>query len=304
VVSERVISAGILVILVLHYLGALTDFQRTLEDITLPIGKSHFNLWQACTAVLLAVITLFVSMWISSLIEARLMGSRLDPNLRVVLSKFTRALLLLVGVLVALSVAGIDLTVLSVFGGALGVGIGLGLQKIASNYIAGFTILLDRSLRMGDVITVDGRYGVVAGLTARYVRLRGLDGVETIVPNETLVTTSVLNHSPATREIFMSLPFTVAYDTDLELAMRLLVEAADAQPRVLQDNFKPKGYVSRFGDNGVELLLGFWIRDPEQGRQNLTSEINLAAWRAFQKHGIRLPFPQREVRLLNDAART
>src|SRR5207253_6185468 len=157
-----------------------------------------------------------------------------DRNVRVVLAKFFRAMLILVGVLVALSVVGIDLTVLSVFGGALGVGIGLGLQKLASNYIAGFTILLDRSIRMGDMITVDNRFGVVTAVTSRYVVVRSLDGVEAIVPNETLVITTVLNHSYSNKEIKIGLPMQISYDSDLELAIKLMEQVALGEPRTLR----------------------------------------------------------------------
>src|SRR5712691_3056676 len=157
-----------------------------------------------------------------------------DTNARVVVAKLFRALLLLIGVLIALSVVGIDITVLSVFGGALGVGIGLGLQKLASNYIAGFTILLDRSIRVGDMVTVDNRFGVVSKVTARYVVVRSLDGVEAIVPNETLVTTTVLNHSYTSKEIKIGVTLQVAYGTDLDAAMRLMTEVALAQQRVLR----------------------------------------------------------------------
>src|SRR5206468_6570745 len=165
-------------------------------------------------------------LWLSGLIEQRLQrAATLDSNVRAVLSKFVRALLLAVGLLVALQAVGIDLTVLTVFGGALGVGIGLGLQKLASNYIAGFTILLDRSIRLGDVITVDNRFGVVARVTSRYVIVRSFDGVEAVVPNETLVTTTVLNHSYSDREIRMAVTVQVGYDTDVEHALQLM-EAA------------------------------------------------------------------------------
>ncbi len=146
----------------------------------------------------------------------------LEGNLRVVLARFVRALLLVVAILLSLQAVGIDLTVLSVFGGALGVGIGLGLQKLASNYIAGFTILMDRSVRIGDLVTVDNRYGTVAKVTARYVVVRSLDGVEAIVPNETLVTTTVLNHSYTNKNARVAVNVQVSYDTDLDAALELM----------------------------------------------------------------------------------
>jgi small-conductance mechanosensitive channel len=299
--SERVLSIVIWIALILYYTGLLDDVQSALDEVKFVWGKHQFTLWQAGNALLLVGLTLFLSLWLSTLIEVRVMSvQRLDLNLRVLLAKFTRALLLLIGVLIALDATGIDITVLSVFGGALGVGIGLGLQKIASNYIAGFTILLDRSIRLGDMITVDSRYGAVTALTGRYVVVRSLDGIEAIVPNETLVTTTVLNHSRSSKEVRLALHFSVAYDTDLDLAMRLLIEAATKQARVLREPFAPQAYVAKFGDSGIELELGLWIKDPEEGRLNVSSDVNLAAWQAFNEHGVRMPYPQHEVRVLGE----
>jgi small-conductance mechanosensitive channel len=301
--SERTLSFAIWIALILYYSGLLGEVQIALDEVKFVLGKHQFTLWQAGNALLLIGLTLFMTLWLSSLIEVRLMSvHRLDLNLRVVLAKFARALLLLIGVLIALDASGIDITVLSVFGGALGVGIGLGLQKIASNYIAGFTILLDHSIRLGDMITVDNRYGAVTALTGRYVVVRSLDGVEAIVPNETLVTTTVLNHSRSSREVRLALSFLVAYDTDLNLAMRLLIEAAMQHPRVLRDKFAPQAYVVRFGDNGIELELGLWIEDPEEGRLNVSSDVNIAAWQAFREHDVHMPYPQREVRIVGDVS--
>ncbi len=201
--------------------------------------------------------------------------------------------------LIALSFVGIDLTVLSVFGGAVGVGIGLGLQKLASNYIAGFTILLDRSIRVGDMITVDNRFGVVSKVTARYVVVRSLDGVEAIVPNETLVTTTVLNHSYTNKEIKIGLPVQISYDSDLDLAMKLMEQVALGESRTLRAvATAPLVNVLGFADNGIDLELAVWINDPENGQANLKSALNVSIWKAFQTNGIKIPFPQREVRLL------
>jgi small-conductance mechanosensitive channel len=219
----------------------------------------------------------------------------------VVMAKLFRALLILIGVLIALSTVGIDLTILSVFGGALGVGIGLGLQKLASNYIAGFTILLDRSIRVGDMITVDGRFGVVSTVTSRYVVVRSLDGVEAIVPNETLVTTTVLNHSYSSREIKIGVPIQISYDSDLDLAIRLMTQVALSEARTLRTaDIAPLVNVLGFAENGINLELAVWINDPEKGQGNLKSSLNISIWKAFQANGIKIPFPQREVRLSRD----
>jgi small-conductance mechanosensitive channel len=205
--------------------------------------------------------------------------------------------------LIALQAIGLDLTILSVFGGALGVGIGLGLQKLASNYIAGFVILMDRSIRLGDLVTVSDRQGVVTSVTSRYCVVRSLDGVEAIVPNETLVTTTVLNHSFSAKDVRVAIVIPVAYGTDLERALAVLCEVARDHPRVDSEPARaPAAFIVRFGENGIDLELGVWIRDPENGQLNVKSEINLAVWKAFQAAGIAVPFPQREVRLVGTAA--
>jgi small-conductance mechanosensitive channel len=248
---------------------------------------------------MVVILTIAATLWLSGLVEQRLQhAANLDSSVRAVVSKLLRAALLVVGVLISLRVIGFDLTLLTVFGGALGVGIGLGLQKLASNYIAGFTILLDRSIRLGDNITVDNRFGVVAKVTARYVVVRGADGVDAIVPNEALVTTTVLNHSYSSREIRLAVPVQVSYDSDVPLALKLMEAAARAEPRVLGAPNEPMGYLVRFADNGIELELGVWINDPENGQLNIRSALNQSILRAFKANGIRIPFPQRELRVI------
>ena len=297
--SERVLSYSIWLALILYFLGILQETVKLMEQAEFSVGKHQFSLWQMVSGVFLIAITILASLWLSRLLEAKLMEkTHLDMSLRVVLGKFFHALFLLIGVLFALSAVGIDLTALSIFGGALGVGIGLGLQKIASNYIAGFTILLDRSIRLGDLITADNRSGVVTQLTARYVVVRGADGVATIIPNDILVINTVLNHSYGGKETRLALPVQISYDSDLEFAIRILEEVGRAHPRALSGEHAPKAALVRFADHGIDLELGVWINDPEQGQLNIRSEINLAIWRAFREHGIRIPYPQREVRLL------
>src|SRR5439155_678037 len=238
------------------------------------------------------VLTLIITLWISGLIEQRLsQATQFDANLRVVFGKFVRAILLVVGVLIALQAIGFDLTLLSVFGGALGVGIGLGLQKLASNYIAAFTILMDRSIRLGDMVTVDGRYGSVSKVTSRYVVVRSLDGVEAIVPNETLVTTTVLNHSYSTRNVRVAVQVQISYDSDVDRALALMEEVGRGHERVLKTPDPPTAFLVSFGDNGIVLELGVWIADPEKGQLNLRSALNRGILKAFGENGIRLPFP-------------
>jgi small-conductance mechanosensitive channel len=194
---------------------------------------------------------------------------------------------------------GINLTTLSVFGGALGVGLGFGLQKIASNYVSGFIILLDHSIRLGNIISVGDDRGQVTRITTRFTVLRSLTGIEAIVPNEQLISSVVRNESYTDRQVRVALPVQVGYDSDLELAMRLLAESADAQPRVMKTPAADV-FVKEFADSGINLELGFWIADPENGFGKLRSDINLAIWHAFKQNGIQIPYPQREIRILGE----
>ena len=295
---ERFISTFVWVGLVLHLTGLLPDILDALDNLSFHLGKQRVSLLTILTALLSVAVTILVTLWLSRALENRVMRSeRLDTNLRVVLSKLIQVALPVIGVLIALPASGIDITVLSVFGGALGVGIGFGLQKIASNYVSGFIILLDRSIHLGDTLTVDNRYGVVAQLTARYLVLKSTDGTESIIPNETLITSTVINHSYTSREVRVTLPIQVAYQSDINRVMAIMLETAAQHPRVLADP-EPKTYLKNFGDNGIELELAIWISDPEEGQGNLRSDINLQLWEKFRAAGIEIPYPQRDVRII------
>jgi small-conductance mechanosensitive channel len=297
--SERVISYAIWGIMLLHFTGVLPGLWQELDAMEIPVGAKHISVFELLKGAVVVILTIAATLWLSGLLEQRLQrATRIDSSVRVVASKFLRAALLVLGVLIALQAVGIDLTLLAVFGGALGVGIGLGLQKIASNYIAGFTILLDRSIRLGDMITVDNRFGVVSRLTARYVVVRSLDGIEAIVPNETLVTTTVLNHSYTSREIRVGIPVQISYDSDVERALALMEQAARAQPRVLKVPNAPFAAVLRLGESGIDLELGVWINDPENGQGNLRSALYLAILKDFRASGIQIPYARRDVSIV------
>jgi small-conductance mechanosensitive channel len=189
-----------------------------------------------------------------------------------------------IALLLGLSMVGIDITALSVFSGALAVGLGLGLQKIASNYVSGFIILLDRSIRIGHVVSLDAATsGVVTQITARYTVLRTLTGTEVIIPNEYLVSNIVRNESYSDSRVRVVVSVQVAYGTDLEQAMRLMNEAAQAQARVLADP-APQVLLAAFAESGINLDLGFWIADPQEGTGGVRSAINMAIWRSFAEH--------------------
>jgi small-conductance mechanosensitive channel len=299
--SERAIAFTVWVGALLYFIGVLPQIRDELEGIKLPIGKPPISVYDVLESIAVVVVTVAITLWLSGLVERRLMrAAHLEMNFRVLLGRLIRAVLLALGVLIALRAIGFDLTLLSVFGGALGVGIGLGLQRFAANYIAGFTILLDRSVRLGDLITVEERTGTVAKVTSRYVVVRGGDGVEAIVPNESLTTKVVLNHhSPATTsDMRVAVNVTVSYDSDVERALRIMEELALAEPRVIKTANTPQAFLARFGDNGIELELGVWIRDPENGQLNLKSSLNRAILRAFAESGLRIASPQREFRLV------
>jgi small-conductance mechanosensitive channel len=297
--SERTVSFVIWGALLLYYIGVLPEVMSTLEGAELSIGRSKVNLLDLGRAGVIIVLSLMISLWVSGFVETWLMRMpNVDRNVRVVMAKVSRALMLILGLLITLPLLGIDLTVLSVFGGALGVGIGLGLQKLASNYIAGFTILLDHSIRIGDLVTVDNRSGVVTKATARYVVVRSLDGIEAIVPNETLVTTTVLNHSHSDRNVRVAIAVQISYESDLDRALQLMEEVALGEPRVLRGALAPMAVVVRFAENGIDLELGFWINDPETGHGNLRSAINRGIWKAFGSNDIQIPYPRRDVRVV------
>ena len=289
----------------LHITGLLPRIHAALEALSFQSGSHRFSLWLLVQAAAMIVVAMIVALTLARLVESRLMGvTQMNLSLRMALSKAARTVFLILAVLVALPAVGIDLTVLSVFGGALGVGIGFGLQKVASNYVSGFIILLDRSVRIGDLITVDSKYGQVSQINTRYTLLRSLDGTESIVPNEILITQTVINHSLSQPNVRVSLPVQVAYDTDLEQAEALMLQAAHDQKRVIFDDPDnlPRVFLKEFADNGILMELSVWIRDASEGQNNLRSDINWAIWRRFKAAGIEIPFPQRVVHLVSSAA--
>lgn len=302
--SERLVSTSIWLYLAMHIIGLLDPLIEAMRRVSFRLGTQRFDLWMLLSGVVMVLATLLAALWLAGMIENRLMAARhLDPNVRVVLGRVAKALLSLIALLLSLSLIGIDVTALSVFSGALAVGLGLGLQKIASNYVSGFIILLDRSIRIGNVVAVDATTsGVVTQITTRYTVLQTLTGTEVIIPNEYLVSNIVRNQSFTDTQVRLAAPVQVAYSTDLEQAMRLMEDAARAHTRVL-DNPPPRALLLAFADSGINLELGFWIADPQEGTGNVRSDVNLMIWRSFRENGIEIPFPQREVRLVGEACR-
>jgi small-conductance mechanosensitive channel len=300
--TEGMIVTVVWGMVALHLTGLLPELTDLLDELSFSVGNRKISVLLVFQAVVTAAVTLVATLWVGRLLESKVMhAEQIDMNLRVVFSKLLRVSLIVVGVLVALSAVGFDITLLSVFGGALGVGLGLGLQKIASNYVSGFIILLDRSLHLGDVLTVDGHYGLVYQLRARYLVLRKLDGTEVVIPNDTLITSTVINHSFSDRKAQVLMSVQVSYDSALEKAMHVMREVADKHPRVLADP-KPDVQVTGFGESGIDLQLSVWVDDPERGYGSLKSALFLNILEGFRGQGIEIPYPQREVRVLQQPA--
>ncbi len=295
---ERTISWFVWAAMVLWVSGLLPLILDELDQIKWKVGGTSLSVRTLIEGTLTAVAVLIFTLWISSAIESRLLRNTSggELSLRKALSNATRSLLMFVGLLMALSAVGIDLTALSVLGGAIGVGVGFGLQKLAANYVSGFVILAERSMRIGDNVRVDNFEGIITQINARYTVIRSLTGRESIVPNEMLIVNRVENLSLADSRVWQSTTVSVAYNTDVDHAMELLRQAALAQKRVLREPAPSVGLAS-FGADGLELRVGYWIGDPENGTDNLRSLINLDILRALREHGIEIPFPQRVVHL-------
>jgi small-conductance mechanosensitive channel len=302
---ERTISWLVWLGLVLWLSGLLPLILAELDTIHWRVGASSMSVRTLIEGTLTAGAVLIVALWISSAIETRLLRSAVgsELSLRKAVSNATRALLVFVGLLVALSAVGIDLTALSVLGGAIGVGIGFGLQKLAASYVSGFVMLAERSVRIGDMVRVDGFEGRITDINARYTVVRALTGRESIVPNEIFISSRIENLSLADSRVMLSTVVSVGYDSDVNLVLRLLSEAAAQQTRVLKDpDPVPSVNLTNFGADGLEFTLNFWVVDPENGQQNIRSLVNMAILRSLREHGIQIPYPQRVVHLPKAAA--
>lgn len=293
---ERTISWLAWIAMVLWVSGLLPVILEELDDIKWKVGNSTLSVRTMLEGALTASLVLLITLWISSAIEARLLrqatGSEL--SLRKAVSNATRVVLMFVGLLLALSAVGIDLTALSVLGGAIGVGVGFGLQKLAASYVSGFVMLAERSVRIGDNVRVDTFEGRITDINARYTVVRAPSGRESIVPNEMFISNRVENLSLTDSRVLQATVVSVGYDSDAALVMGLLKDAAAQQARVLRDP-EPSAALTNFGPDGLEFTLNYWIIDPENGQQNLRSDINLLVLRSLREHKIEIPYPQRVV---------
>lgn len=298
---ERLFSWLAWIAAVLWIVGLLPAVRAEMDQIRFTFGKSQISLLGLTEGVLSAGVVLVAALWISAALEKRVLRQAVhDQSLRKVAANTIRAALLLVGLLFALSAVGVDLTALSVLGGALGVGLGFGLQKLASNYVSGFVILFERSLRIGDTVRVDSFEGEVIDIKTRYTLIRATNGRESIVPNEKLITERIENLSLADPRILLTIDVSVGYDSDVEQVQRILVEAAMAADRVLEDP-APAARLARFGADGLEFSLLFWIADPANGQLNVRSDVNLRVLQGLRQAGITIPYPQRVVTVISSA---
>jgi len=285
-------------------LGWLDTIIQSLDSIGLSAGTTRITIWFVLRA--LATVTLFVvaSVWVARWIDRRINTvQELAPSTRIGIGKFAYAFLIGLGVLLGLQASGVDLTALTVFSGAIGLGLGFGLQAIAANFVSGFVLLMDRSIKPGDVIsfasttgTSTTGFGWVEELRGRHIVIRDRDGVATLVPNQNVITNPLINWSYGHPKVRLRLPVRISYENDVELALGLLLEAAD-HPRILRDP-PAVSRLMEFTDYGMEIELRFWIGDPAEGVNNVRSDVNRRIWALFRERGVTIPPAQREVRIL------
>lgn len=295
---ENSITLSAWTLAALYLLGWLPAVSRALDALALDVGETHISLLLVIKLAFSLGTLVLAAMWAGRAIERKLESlPNLDATLKVALAKISKVTLAALAILIALRAVGIDLTALAVLGGAFGVGLGFGLQRIAANLVSGFILLFERSIRPGDLISIGEKLGTVKQLHARYIVVKSRDGSETLIPNENVISSPVTNWSYTDRSVRVTIPIQISYNDDPEHAMSLLLEAAQNSDRVLKKP-APVAQLSGFGENGIHLELRLWLDDPEEGIASVKSAVNLSVWRLFKQHGITIPYPQREVRLI------
>lgn len=281
-------------------LGPLTTI---LDSFAMGFGDLRISVLTIIQGILILIVLLWLAAATSGMMERRIHAMpNLTPSIQVLLTKTTKMVLMALAIFAAISATGLDLSIFAFFGGALGLGLGFGMQRIVSNLVSGVILLLDRSVKPGDFIAVGETYGWVDSLGARYVAVVTRDGTEHLIPNEELITTRVENWSHSNNLARLRVPVGVAYDTDLDSAIAICVEAANKVKRVLKTPVT-KCLVKAFGDSAIELEIRIWINDPQEGRASVISAVLLEVWRAFREAGIQIPFPQRDLHVKEWPAR-
>ncbi|WP_372625891.1 mechanosensitive ion channel family protein [Arsukibacterium sp.] len=295
--SENALAGIIWFGVLLHLAGWLPGILAVLESLAMTVGETRISVLAVLKLILMIALAFTLAIWLAEFISRRVQRSaHISPSMQVGFAKFSKFLLITIAFLVALNAVGINLSSLAVFGGALGVGLGFGLQRIASNFISGFILVFDRSIKPGDIITVGDKFGWVEQLNARYVVVRNREGVDTLIPNENLITSEVINWSYADTNVRLIIKVQISYDDDPEQALALMLDCAKVSPRILTEP-PPTVRLMEFADSGIELQLRVWIADMEKGTGEIRSDINLAIWRAFKANKITIPYPQRDLHI-------
>lgn len=293
----RTIAITAWTIAALNILGIIGPILAFLDSLKFQVGDLDLSVLALVQALLYLAVLLWVASLLSQFVEDRLAkATSLTPSVAVLTGKLFRIFLFVAAFFFAISSVGIDLTVFAVFGGALGVGLGFGLQKVVSNFVSGIILLLDKSIKPGDVISVGDTYGWVKSLNARYVSLDTRDGIEHLIPNEDLIVQRVENWSYSNSRIRLRVPVGIHYKSDVRLAIEQCIEAAASNPRVLTDP-PPQCLLRGFGDSSVDLEIRMWVNDPQNGLSNVKSQVLLEVWDRFHQHGIEIPYPQRDVHI-------
>ena len=297
----RLIAFILFALVTLQSFGILTATIDLLELIAFRFGEKRISLLNLINGLMVLLPLLWVTTFMGSAGEKKIKQlPNLPPSLQVLLSKLIRTSLIVISFAIALSTIGLDLSSFAILGGAIGVGIGFGLQKVVSNLVSGLILLIDRSIKPGDVIEIEGTYGWINSLRARYASVITRDGKEHLIPNEDLITNRVINWSFSDRNVRVRAPIGISYSSDPRKAINLCLEAAKSSSRTLEDP-EPRCLVTSFGDNSINLELRFWIDDPSNGVGNIRSEVLLSIWDRFKENEIEIPFPQRDIRIINDS---
>lgn len=291
----RTVAIAAWVFAALNILGILPQTLSILDSIALELNNVRISLLTVVKGLVVLSFLVWLAVALSRLAENRIQASEeLTPSVRVLLGKLIKAGLLILAILIGLTAIGIDFTALALFSGAVGLGLGFGLQKIVSNLVSGFILLMDKSIKPGDVISVGETFGQINSLSARYVSVIARDGREYLIPNEDLITQQVLNWSFTNRLVRLDIEFGVSYDSDPHDVRRLAREVAAAHDRVVQSR-KPVCHLTSYGDSSINFVLRFWITDPHNGITNVRGDILLALWDSFKENGVSFAYPHREI---------
>lgn len=298
--APKILGGGMLIIFALHLFNWLDPVSEALQGISLPLGSIEIDLWE----IISAIAALFILLWLVGLstrfIDTALKPrSDIPPSIKVLIGKTSRFVLYIIAIVAALTIGGVPLGGLAVFSGAFGLGLGFGLQKVISNLVAGVIMLLDKSIKPGDVIEIEGTFGWINSLRARYISVITRDRKEILIPNEDFITNKVINWSFTDRVVRVKADVGIAYSSDVPEAIRICTEAAKGINRVLK-NPAPSCLLYEFGDSSINLQVRFWIDDAPQGVSNVRSDVLIAVWQAFRDNNIEIPFPQRDVHIKSE----